>query len=427
MSEAGLDQLAAAAWIYGYPLVLMDVSRQVQAASGELPNTFEHQRAFPDPTFTDVVSPNVDTLCSSAWLDLRSEPVILSLPAMPGRYHVMAMLSGWTDVFAAPGSRTTGEDGGDFAICPPGWDGELPTGVARIIAPTSMVWILGRTSAAGTRDYLTVHMLQNNYLLTPLSEYLDQSSPPAPPPLFASSDGSAAVDQVARMDGPAFFNRFASLLADNPAPDRSFVDRLAALGLRPGWPLDTNDPQVAAAIATAPAVGQARLRRIGADLSEGRTNGWSIPRGMGAYGDDYGKRAYIAFLGLGADLDADVLYPRAMVDSQGRALDGGHQYVLRFGPDELPPVNGFWSLTMYDDKQFFVDNAIDRYVIGDRDEVRYGPDGSLELCIQAENPGPDANWLPAPTGSFNLVFRAYWPQPAAVDGTWAPPPVTRLD
>jgi hypothetical protein len=384
-------------------------------------------RSFPDPSFTDVVAPNVDTLYSSAWLDLRAEPVILSLPYMGERYHVMPMLSGWTDVFAAPGSRTTGQDGGDFAVCPPNWYGELPADVARIDAPTTMVWIQCRTSAAGTKDYLAAHALQNNYLLSPLSEYNNVAAPDEPP-LPTTMDVSAPVDQVARMDGPEFFNRMASLLADNPAPDPAFVDNLGVLGLRPGWPVELSDPAVAAAVAGAPSAGQARLRRLGAELEGERVKGWSITRGLGAYGRDYAKRACVAFLGLDANLDADGIYPHAILDGDGRALNGGSQYVLHFEPDQLPPVNGFWSLTMYDDKQFFVDNPIDRYAIGDRDDLAYGDDGSLDIRIQQESPDPRlaSNWLPAPTGSFNAILRAYWPRQPILDGSWTPPPLVRL-
>jgi hypothetical protein len=404
----------------------------VMTAHGAWPNLFDHTRAFPDHSFTEVMAPDADVLTSSAWLDLRAEPVVLSMPDMAGRYHTMTMLSGWTDVFAAPGSRTTGDAGGDFAICPPGWSGYLPDNVARIDAPTSMVWVLGRTGAAGTKDYLAVHTLQNNYLLNPLSEFLNQSPPSAPPPLSTMVDITAPVDQVARMDGSAFFNRLASLLVDNPAPDSSYVDGLGVLGLRPGWPMDLSDPSVAAAVAAAPSAGQARLRRIGAETDQRPERGWIIPRGRGDYstdhGTDYAQRAYVAFVGPGANLDADGVYPRAMVDGDGRALGGGNQYVLRFEPDQLPPVNGFWSLTMYDDKQFFVDNPIDRYAIGDRDALVYGEDNSLDLWIQHEPPGPQraANWLPAPTGSFHVVFRAYWPGQPILDGSWTPPPLTRL-
>src|SRR3981189_1268243 len=144
MNDKDLDSLAVEAWIVGYPLVLMDVSRQVMTTQREPPNTFDPMRAFPDHTFTDVVTPDADTLYASAWLDLRDEPIVLSLPEMTGRYHMMPMLSGWTDVFAAPGSRTTGEDGGEVAICPPAWEGDPPARATRTSAPPPMVRVIGR-------------------------------------------------------------------------------------------------------------------------------------------------------------------------------------------------------------------------------------------------------------------------------------------
>jgi hypothetical protein len=422
------EQLAAESWIFGYPLVLMDVTRSVMSAEGHPPNTFQHLRAFPDHTFTDVVSPNADTLYSTAWLDLRAEPVVLTLPDLGDRYVMMPMLSAWTDVFAAPGSRTTGSAGGDFAIVGPGWTGELPDGVSRIDSPTALAWLIGRTGTAGTRDYLAVHRLQDQYQLTPLSRFV----PDAPPPqrfeaLPAATSHLAPVDQVARMDGPTFFGALAALLVDNPpsAADAPALAKLERLGVRPGQPLSTSEP----ALAAGPSAGQALLRRIGEQTDANKVNGWTIVRGLGDYGTDYDRRAYVALIGLGANLDADAVYPYATVDDHGRGLGGGHSYLLHFGPGQQPPVRGFWSLTLYDDKQFFVDNPIDRYAIGDRDALGWHEDGSLDILIQHEDPGPDweSNWLPAPTGSFNVVLRAYWPEPEVLDGRWTPPAVTRLD
>ena len=178
LGRADLEQAAAQSWLYGYPLVLMDTTRRVMTGHGQPVNTFDHMRSFPDHTFTDVVSPNADTLYSVAWLDLRAEPIVLSIPEMAGRFHMMPMCSAWTDVFFSPGSRTTGDIGGDFVIVGPSWSGPLPSGVTRIDSPTNMVFVVGRTGTAGTKDYLAVHRLQDQYLLTPLSRY----EPDAPTP-----------------------------------------------------------------------------------------------------------------------------------------------------------------------------------------------------------------------------------------------------
>jgi hypothetical protein len=430
---ADLDQVAAEAWLFGYPLVLMDVTRRVTSGHGPPVNTFDHMRSFPDYTFTDVASPNADTLYSLAWLDLRAEPIVLSIPDLGGRFHTFPMASGWTDVFFSPGSRTTGEGGADYAIVGPGWTGTLPADVTRVDAPTNMVYVAGRTGTAGTRDFLAVHELQDMYLLTPVSRFEPDAPFPEPVEAWPSTkDFSAPVDQVARMDGPTFFGRLARLLADNPARDSDgpAMAGLAQLGITPSTedkPATSSDPAVAAAIAAGPSAGQALLRQAG-ERAE-KVNGWVIRRGLGEYGTDYARRAQTALVSLGANLDADSVAPRATVDEQGRPLNGHHRYRMHFAPGELPPVRGFWSLTVYNDKQFFVDNPIDRYAIGDRDDIAPGPDGSVDILIQHDEPGPnlESNWLPAPTGSFNVTLRAYWPEQSILNGSWTPPPLTRLD
>jgi hypothetical protein len=413
----------------------MDTTRRVMTGHGQPMNAFDHMRSFPDHTFTDVVSPNADTLYSMAWLDLRAEPIVLSIPEMGGRFHMMPMCSAWTDVFFSPGSRTTGDQGEDFIIVGPGWSGPLPSGVTRVDAPTNMAFVVGRTGTAGTKDYLAVHRLQDQYLLTPLSRFEPDAPAPRPvEPWPSTQDYSAPVDQVARMDGPTFFGRLSWLLADNPPQeaDGPVLDALSRLGITPSTsdqPVMAADPDVAAAIAAGPSAGQALLRQAGGRTEAERANGWVIRRGLGDFGADYAKRADTALVGLGANLDADSVYPRASVDSEGRPLGGHHRYRLHFPPGELPPVRGFWSLTLYNDKQFFVDNPIDRYAIGDRDDIAPGPDGSVDILIQHDEPDGEleSNWLPAPTGSFNVILRAYWPEQSILNGAWTPPPLVRVD
>jgi hypothetical protein len=429
-----LEQVAAESWLFGYPLVLMDTTRRVATGHGSPLNAFDHMRSFPDHTFTDVVSPNADTLYSPAWLDLRAEPVVLTLPDMGGRFHMMPMASGWTDVFFSPGSRTTGDVGGEYAIVGPAWTGELPAGVIRVDAPTNMVCIGGRTGTAGTKDFLAAHRLQDQCQLTPLSRFVpDTPAAHDVDPWPSTKDFSAPVDQVARMDGPAFFGRLSWLLADNPAheADGAAVAQLERLGVVPSTsdePLRPSDPAVAAAVAAGPSAGQALLRKAGERAEAERVNGWAVRRGLGDYGTDYGKRAQTALVALGANLDADAVYPWATVDSDGQPLNGHHRYRIHFPPGELPPVRGFWSLTLYNDKQSFVDNPIERYAIGDRDDIVPGPDGSVDILVQHDDPGTtlESNWLPAPTGSFNVILRAYWPEQRILNGAWTPPPLARL-
>jgi hypothetical protein len=442
-SERDSARVAVEAWLFGYPLVLMDLTRRVMtgtpcsADDERAPiNQFHHLRSIPDPLYTDVVTPNADTLYSSAWLDLRTEPLVLSVPDMGDRYWMMPMLSGWTDVFTSPGSRTTGQAGGDFVITGPGCSRAIPGGLREVMSPTSLVWVLGRTIIAGAKDHLDVHALQDRMRLTPLSAWTgdpgDYTPPSAPPAPGVSGTGEAPpVDQVAALDGTAFFTRLNQLMAANPPhrDDAAALERFAPLGIAPGGaPERLGSPESINAIHTAPEGGRIALQRIVAGLEEPSANGWAIYRGLGDYGTDYAKRVLVAALGLGANLDADALYPRATVDAAGDPLNGRHRYRLHFEAGRRPPVDGFWSLTMYDDKQCFVDNPIRRYALGDRDPLRPNSDGSLDIHLQHDRPEPErrANWLPAPAGSFNVVLRCYWPRRQALSGDWTPPPLHRV-
>ena len=427
-------KLGVEAYTYGYPLVLMDVSRRVMTAGPEgRPNQFYHMRTFPDYTFTDVVSPNVDTLYSSAWLDLTKEPIILSVPAEGRRYYLMPILDAWTDVIASPGTRTTGDGKGDFAITGPRWRGTLPEGVKQIQSPTAMAWLLGRTEADGKADLAAVHAIQDQYRLTPLSMWGKAGAPASDPPAGAVDTTTPPVEQVARMDTVTFFNRLNALMKDNPpaAADAPALARFAAIGVAPGKNFDLRalDPEVARGVEGAARAGQESIAREAAKPHGTVVNGWDVlPPQLGNFGTDYTLRAGVALVGLGANLPADAVYPRATADAQGRPLSGANRYVIRFPKDQTPPVNGFWSLTMYNDRQFLVRNPIGRYAIGDRDKMKRDPDGSLPIYIQHDSPGKgrESNWLPAPADSFNVIMRLYWPGKTILDGTWKMPPIEKI-
>lgn len=428
-------QVAQEVYIYAYPLVLMDVSKRVMAAKAPV-NTFHHMRAFPDHTFTDVVSPNADTLYSSVWLDLAKEPIVLSLPAMGKRYYLMPMLDAWTNVFASPGTRTTGNGKGDYAITGPNWKGDLPKGVTNIKSPTEMVWMIGRTQTNGKADYAAVRKVQDQYRLTALSAFGTPSAKtktPAAAPAPGADTKSAPVDQVAAMSAESFFSRFASLLPGNPPlkDDGPMIEKMKKLGIVPGQPLDLKKLDAASANGVKEGA-KAALEGIVAAARKGGgglKNGWTIHLDIGTYGTEYPKRALIAWVGLGANIPEDAVYPLTRVDADGKPLNGANRYVLHFDKGQTPPVNGFWSLTMYNDKQFFVENPIGRYAIGDRDTLKLNKDGSLDIHIQHESPGKDkeSNWLPAPKDGFNLVMRMYWPKKPVLDGTWVPPAIKRVN
>jgi hypothetical protein len=425
------------AYIYGYPLVLMDVTRRFMtnvpaATAGRAPmNQLAHRKAFPTPESKGVVSPNADTLYSVAWLDLTREPMVLHVPDTKGRYYVIQLLDAWTNVFAAPGKRTTGTGEANFAIIGPDWKGEVPTGVKPIRAPTRTVWLLGRTQTNGPADFAAVHAMQQQYSLTPLSAWGTPYLPPAAVPMDPHGDTKTPpVKQVLQMDANTFFKTLATVMALN-APtgaDAPMVAKLERLGIALGKDFDMEKLGPATAKALRRAVETARRRLAAAPAIGGEIeNGWSVDRNLGRYGTEYLRRALVASAALGANLPEDALYPYTETDGDGRKLNGAHRYVLHFDKGETPPTNAFWSLTMYNSDHYFVENPIRRYAIGDRDALVYNQDGSLDLLLQQEAPsGREANWLPAPAGPFDLILRIYWPRPEVMRGVWKPPAVRRL-
>jgi hypothetical protein len=440
LSEQQIRGIATEAYLFGYPLVMMDMTRQLgtnvpKSGQNAAPlNQFGNMRSFPDATFTTVVSPNADTLYSFAFLDVSQEPIVLSVPEMGNRYYLMQMLDGWTNVFAAPGTRTTGSAKGDFAVTGPLWKGTLPAGVKEIKSPTSMVWIIGRTQTNGKGDFAAVNDIQNKYKLTPLSSFGKSYTVPENVPVDPSVDMKAApVDQVNKMDAATFFTRLNALMKSNPpAPaDAEAIKRFAQIGVAPGKSFDLQgmDSSITQQI-----VGGVRdgLTRISSEArkSHGKNSGgWEFMLNVGRYGTDYLWRAVVALIGLGANIPEDAIYPRSTKDADGKLLNGANQYVVHFPKGQLPPVGAFWSITMYNDRQFFVPNPIDRYAIGDRDKLTFNADGSLTLYLQNESPGKDkeSNWLPAPEESFNLLMRLYWPKKEILDGVWNPPKIERKD
>ncbi|MHB2205046.1 DUF1254 domain-containing protein [Methylobacterium sp. CM6257] len=430
-------ELATDAYIYGYPLVTMEMTRRVltNVAAPEGKNApmgqFANLREYPDAKFRAVTAPNADTLYSSAFVDVGREPHILSIPEENGRYYLMPMLSAWTNVFAVPGKRTTGTGPQTYFLAGPGWSGSVPSGAKLIQAPTNLIWILGRTYCTGTpEDYKAVHALQDQYRLIPASAAGKPYTPPAGR-VDPNIDTKTAVrEQVNRMDAAAYFNLLAALMRDNPPAlaDGVAVAKMASLGIVPGQPFDpaSQPSAIRAAIEQAPK--EAIPRIMGHLKSAGEhVNGWTFTTNGGDYGKDYLQRALVTAVGLGCNLPQDAVYPLTTVDAAGQRLNGTSKYVMRFPDGELPPVNGFWSLTMYDADYFFVENSINRYSVSPRDNLKANPDGSIDLFIQAESPGAqhESNWLPAPKGPFVLMLRTYWPKAALLNGSWTLPPVTR--
>ena len=431
-------EIAVEAYIYGYPLVTMETTRRVMTNAAQPEGThapmgqFVRMHEYPTAEFKDVTAPNADTLYTTVWLDVSKEPWVLSLPDAHGRYYLFPMLDGWTNVFQVPGKRTTGTGPQTYAITGPGWTGKLPAGVTEYKSPTAIVWILGRIYCTGTpEDYAAVHQMQDTCSIVPLSSYGKFYTPPLGK-VDPSIDMKTPVrEQVNAMDAASYFNLLASLMKDNlPADaDAPMVAKMAKLGIMPGQPFNMSklDPAVQQALQDVPKIGvekiMTRFKTAGKDI-----NGWVFSTKTGIYGTDYIQRALIAAIGLGANRPEDAIYPTSEGDAEGKPYDGVNKYVMHFDKGKMPPVNGFWSLTMYNAEYFFVDNPLNRYTLSSRNKFVENADGSVDLYLQNENPGPDKepNWLPAPKDRFILMLRLYWPRespPSILDGSWVIPPV----
>jgi len=436
VTEDEAYEIAREAYIYAYPLVLMDLTRQqltnFEAPPGTPgqgpPNQFIHIREFPDPKFKIVIRPNADTLYSSAWLDLKAEPVVLSVPATD-RYFMLPMLSMWSDVFAVPGTRTTGPNNArTFLLVGPGWSGSLPAGMELIKSPTRYVWFIGRTQTNGKADYDAVHKIQDSYTLTLLSGWGKAGYVPPKGTVYPNVDMQTPPPaQVDRMHASTFFARFAEALKDNPPNEADYptVHRLERVGIEVGKSFDLGAAPAGIKSAFERATADAKKALADEARKSSGESGWAYRINGGAYGVDYMFRAVIAYFGLGYNLPQDAVYPSLTNDSRGRPLDGNNAYVLHFDKGKLPPVGAFWSVTAYDADGYFIPNALGRQAIGDRDKLIPNPDGSLDLYMRADSPGGDkeSNWLPVAKAPFNLLMRLYWPKAAVLDGTWTPPAV----
>jgi hypothetical protein len=429
---------AVDAYIYAYPLVTMEYTRRVLTNVGKPEGKaapmgqFLRLRAYPTPDDKQVTAPNADTLYTITWLDVSKEPWILSIPDLKGRYALFPMLSGWTDVFQVPGKRTTGTGAQKYAITGPGWTGAIPAGVTEYKSPTGMVWLLGRIYCTGmTEDYRAVHALQDQMSVVPLSAY-GKPYKPEPGVVDPSIDTKTGVrDQVHKLDGVSYFRLFAELLKTNPptAADAPILAKLANVGIVPGQDFDPSKLDAASSKAVAEAPKPAQEKIMGHFKQAGTMeNGWIFTTKAGVYGTEYLQRAFITAIGLGANRPQDAIYPTSEADADGKPYSGANKYVLRFEKDQMPPVDGFWSLTMYNGDYFFVDNPLNRYNVSSRSKFKPNPDGSVDIYIQSESPGKDkeANWLPAPKEKFILMMRLYWPKeksPSIIDGSWKIPPV----
>ncbi len=443
-AEPGLTEdraraIAVDAYIFFYPLVSMDLTRR-QSTNIDMPalgkgpmNRFVNALAYPPADFKGVVRSNFDTLYSIAWLDLTNEPQVVSTPDTAGRYYLLPMLDMWTDVFASPGSRTTGTQPRNFLVTPPCWGGKVLEGFIRIAAPTPYVWVIGRIKTDGPQEYDAVHKIQAGLKITPLSQWGKSQRPDE-----AKTDPTVDMTtppktQVDTMSAAAYFGYAAELLKLH-APhltDQPIIAQMKLIGIEAGKSFDSSrlHPILRKAVEAAPAEAQ-RLMAWKVPTITRVANNWLISTDtIGVYGNFYLKRAIVSQLGLGANLPEDSIYPFNLGDENGNPLDGANRYTIHFEKGTTPPVNAFWSITLYDADGFPVANVLNRFAVSSWMPFQYNVDGSLDLYFQSDSPGKhkEMNWLPSPKGPFNVMMRLFAPQTDALTGKWNPPPVRKLE
>ena len=430
--------LGAEAYLYGYPLVMMETTR-IQSAKYIGPeNQLRMVRQFPNAQFKEVVRPNVDTLYTTAFISMKEGPWAFEMPANNKRYELMPFMDAWTNVFASPGTRTSGNQGVTYLLAGPEWNGQVPKGMTLLKSPTDMVWLIGRTQTNGTADFATVHELQNRLRLTKwpqppdsLSASTDSKKDAQPSWQVSTEPSLPPVAQMKALNTTEFFNRLMKLMVSNPPSpeDAPLLARLAQLEIKPG-----QDVHLSTSNALSFSLGRwiANQRVMKALNTKAQDGSWSYPPlNLGRYGTDYNTRAAVAMVGLGANLPEDAAYPNTALDHQGQSLNGKHRYRLHFAANALPPVKAFWSITAYGADEFLIDNPLQRFAIGDRDPLFFNADGSLDLWVQATPPSQKeaaANWLPVQMGApFLLNARLYWPEDKALNGQWKMPVVERLN
>lgn len=388
-------------------------------------NAFAHTSELSSPTLVLFPAPNVDTLYSTAWLDVRTEPAVLTAPDTGGRYWTAQILDFDSNTITNFGARLDGTKAGTFAVVGPGWKGKLPEGVTRsVTSPTGFVAVLLRVLVNGPEDLKTAVGYQKRFTLAALSRHAKGQTGPATDAI----EGMPLYKADSPAERLAMLDRLLKLNPVRPGED-ALMSQFATLGVGPGKVMVQTKPS-----------GDALKRAFDAadrviDEAGPKTgvmnNGWlAVPTGMGAYGSDYLQRASVWRGGALAQLPEEAFYPSALDDADGKPLDGSKgRYTVHFPAGQLPPTKFFWSISMYDRKDFnLVENPIKRYSIGDRTAgLHYGKDGSLTLYVQRESPGKDkeSNWLPAPDRPFYMTMRMYGASEKALDGTWKMPTVVR--
>ena len=427
--------LGTAAYAWGFTMTELYRVRHVSTTARDELNRFHHFQTLFDPktsTAAGVVSANNATVYSTAWLDLSIEPVVLDVPPVPDRYYTMNYIDFYQKVENIS-NLTAGRAGGSYAFTGPGWEGPLPEGVTRVNMATDHMWIIGRTEVKGADDLPAAIAVQTKYALTVLSEWQKGAR---------NSLGDNRYEAWPAFDVEDPLNWFAALneaLRRNPpyGPDAAVASLFESIGIGPDKAFDpaSLDAATAAGLRRAVETGQAIVNQDAETRLGQQINHWSMIANSVDYvtsrgGFDFLFRSAVALRAQPGQASNENFFNFAYEDNQGEALDGGRHYTLTFPEGQEPPVDAFWSVTMYGYPDgFLVENPINRYSIGTYNEMQRGDDGSLTVSIQHESPGADqeSNWLPAPAGRFYLCLRMYNAKPAALNFDWVPPAVTRAE
>jgi len=429
--------IAKEAYIYGNPMV---DSYRIMHASVVNPaspaykapwNQISNDDRLQSPDDKTVQTPNADTFYSAVGLDLRTEPMVLTVPPIEKkRYFSIQLIDLYTHNFDYIGSRTTGNDGGSFLIAGPGWKGEVPKGVTKVIqSETELALALYRTQLFNPGDTENVKNIQAGYQAQPLSAFLGQPAPKAAPAIkfikpLTPDELKTSLEVFDQLN-------FVLQFCPTHPSEQELMARFAKIGIGAGKTFDASklSPEMQTAIGQGMVDAWADFMSL-KNAGEGPSSG-DVFGTREHLQNNYLYRMTAAVLGIFGNSIEEALYPSYYVDADGQKLDGANRYTLRFAPGQLPPVNAFWSLTMYElPASLLVANPLNRYLLNSPmlSQFTRDADGGITFTIQHESPGADkeANWLPSPKGSFSSIMRLYWPKPEALDGTWQLPPMQRV-
>ena len=440
ITPAEARAIAKEAYIYGFPLVdnyRIQYGYFVDTKNPEFKTTWNKIHNVPrvyTPADTAIQTPNSDTPYSFVGMDLRAEPIVLTVPPIEKeRYFSIQLIDAYTFNFDYIGSRATGNEGGSYMVAGPNWKGETPKGVKKVFrSETEFVFAVYRTQLFKPDDLDNVKKVQAGYKAQTLSAFLGQPAPKAAPAIDFIKPLSPAEEKTS----PEFFNILNFVLGFCPTDpsETELMARFAKIGVGAGKTFDASklSPEIKTAIAQGMADAWTAFAELEKEFAAGKVTSGDVFGTRQFLKNNYLYRMAAAVLGIYGNSKQEAMYPMYLVDAEKQKFDGTNRYTVRFAPDQLPPVNAFWSLTMYEMPQsLLVANPINRYLINSPmlPQLKRDGDGGLTLHIQNESPGKDkeSNWLPAPKGPFVMAMRLYWPKEEAVEGKWTAPPAKKAE